>query len=65
MKSSMNYCPPIIVRVIISRIIRWAEHVVRMGKREACTGILVGKPEGKGPLGRTRPRWEDNIKADI
>jgi hypothetical protein len=30
-----------------------------------CTGILVGKPEGKRPLGRPRRRWEDNIKMDL
>ena len=30
-----------------------------------CTGILVGKPEGKRPLGRPRHRWEDNIKVDL
>ena len=37
-------------------------HVARMGGREACTGVLVGKPQGKRPLGRHRRRWEDNIK---
>jgi hypothetical protein len=40
-------------------------HVARMGeKRNACT-ILVGKPEGKRPLGRPRRRWVDNIKMDL
>jgi hypothetical protein len=36
-----------------------------MGKREAYTGFLVGKPEGKNPLGRPRCRWEDKIKMDL
>jgi hypothetical protein len=36
-----------------------------MEKKETCTGVLVRKREGKGPLGKPRPRWEDNIKADL
>ena len=36
-----------------------------MGRGEAYTGFLVGKPEGKRPLGRPRSRWEDNIKMDL
>jgi hypothetical protein len=36
-----------------------------MGRGELCTGFLVGKPEGKRPLGRPRRRWEDNIKRDL
>jgi hypothetical protein len=47
--------------MIKSRRVRWAGHVARMGKRNAYK-ILVGKPEGKQPLGRHRRRWEDNIK---
>jgi hypothetical protein len=51
--------------MIKSRRMRWAGHVARMGeKRNACR-ILVGKPEGKRPLGRYRRRWEDNIKMDL
>jgi hypothetical protein len=47
---------------LILRRMRWAGHVARMGeKRNACR-ILVGKPEGKRPLGRQRRRWVDNIK---
>jgi len=57
------YSSPNIVRVIKSRRMRWAEHVARMGKRRIQG--LVGKPEGKRPLGRTRRRWEDNIKMDL
>ena len=59
------YCSPITVRVIKSRRMRWAGHVARMGERKGVYRILVGKPEGKRPLGRPRRRWEDNIKIDI
>jgi hypothetical protein len=56
------YSSPSIIRIIKSRRMRWAEHVARMGeKRNACR-LLVGKPEGKRPLGRPRRRWVDNIK---
>ena len=40
-------------------------HVAVRGRGEAYTGVLVEKPEGRRPLGRTRSRWEDNIKTDI
>jgi hypothetical protein len=40
----------------------WAEHVTRMGKVRGAYNILVGRPEGRRPLGRPRRRWEDNIK---
>jgi hypothetical protein len=50
-----------IVRVIKSRRMRWAGHVARMGRR-AIYRVLVGRPEGKRPLGRPRCRWKDNIK---
>ena len=56
---------PNIVRVIKSRRMRWAGHVARMGERRGVYRLLVGKPEGKRPLGRPRRRWEDNIKTDI
>jgi len=55
------YCSPNIVRVIKSRRMRWAEHVARMGERRGVYRVLVGKPEGKRPMGRARRRWEDNI----
>ena len=48
-----------------SRHIWWAGHVVRKGKRRGIYRGLVGKPEGKRPLGRHRCRWEDNIKMDL
>ena len=54
-----------IVRVIKSRRMRWAGHVARMGERRGVYRVLVGKPEGKRPLGRPRRRWEDNIEMDI
>jgi len=59
------YCSPNIVRGIKSRIMRWAGHVARMGEGRDVYRILVGKPEGKRPLGRPRRRWEDNVKMDL
>src|SRR5215469_13114309 len=56
---------PNIVRVVKSRRMRWAGHVARMGEGRGVHRVLVGKPEGKGPLGRPRRRWEDNIKKDL
>ena len=44
---------------------RWAGHVARMVERRSVYRVLVGKPEGKRPLGRSRRRWEDNIKMDL
>jgi hypothetical protein len=58
-------CSPNIVRVIKSRRMRWAGHVVRMGEGRGVFRVLVGKPEGKRPLVRSRRRWEDNIKMDL
>ena len=51
--------------MVKSRRMRWAGHVVRMGEGRVVHGVLVGKPEGKRPLGRPRRRWEDNIKMDL
>ena len=59
------YSLPNIVRVVKSRRMRWAGHVARMGEGRGVHGVLVGKPEGKRPLGRPRRRWEDNIKMDL
>jgi len=59
------YCSPNIARVIKSRRIGWAGHVALMGERRGIYRFLVGKPEGKRPLGRHRRRWEDNIKVDV
>jgi hypothetical protein len=58
------YSSPSIVRVMESRRTRWAGDVARMGERRGVYSVLVWKPEGKGPLGGPRPRWEDNIKID-
>src|SRR5215510_13510890 len=54
-----------IVQVVKSRRMRCAEHVVRMREERGVHRVLVGKPEGKRPLGRPRRRWEDNIKMDF
>ena len=72
---SANYynCNPIkdlysslnIVRVIKSRRMRWVSHVARMGKGRGVYRVLVGKPQGRRPLGRPKRRWEDNIKMDL
>ena len=56
------YCSPNIVRVIKSRRMRWAGHVARMGEEREVYRVLVGKPEGRRPLGRPRRRWVDNIR---
>jgi hypothetical protein len=59
------YCSPSIIRMIMSKRMRWAGHVARMEeKRNACR-IFVGEPEGKRPLGRPRRRWLDNIYMDL
>jgi hypothetical protein len=59
------YTSPNIVRVIKLIRIRWAGHVARIGQGREVYRVLVGKPEGKRPLGRPRRRWEDNIKMDL
>jgi hypothetical protein len=59
------YSLPNNVRVIKSRRIRWAGHVARMGEGRGFYRVLVGRPEGKRPLGRPRRRREDNIKMDL
>ena len=46
-------------------VIRWAEHVARMGAGKGVYRVLVGKSEGKRPLERPRHRWDDNIKIDL
>ena len=59
------YYLPNIVRVVKSRRMRWADHVACMGKDRGVHRVLVGKPEGKRPLGRPRRRWEDISKLDL
>jgi hypothetical protein len=59
------YSSPNIIRMNKSRRMRWAGHVARMWETRNAYRILVGKPEGKTPLGRQRRRWVDNIKIDL
>jgi hypothetical protein len=59
------YSSPSTVRVIKARMMRWAGHAARMGEVRGAYNILVGRPEGRRPLGRPRRRWEDNIKMDL
>jgi hypothetical protein len=51
--------------IMKSRRMRWTGHVARMGEKENAYRLLVGKPEGKRPLGRPRRRWVDNIRMDL
>jgi hypothetical protein len=59
--------PNIVIRMIKSRSMRWAGYVAHVRGEEEKTvyRVLMGKPEGKKPLGRPRCRWEDNIKMDL
>jgi hypothetical protein len=59
------YSLPSIIRIIKSRRMRWAGHVARMGEKRNAYRYLVGRPEGKRPLGRPRRRWVDNIRMDL
>jgi hypothetical protein len=59
------YSLPYIVRVVKSRRMRWAGHVARMVEDRGVHRVLVGKREGKRPLGGPRRRWEDNTKIDL
>jgi hypothetical protein len=61
-----NLCSsPDIIRQIKSRRMRWAGHAASMGEGRNVYRVLVGKPEGKRPLGRPRRRWEDGLKLDL
>jgi hypothetical protein len=59
------YSSPDIIRQIKSRRTRWVGHVACMGEGRKMYSALVGKPEGKRPLGRLRHRWEDGIRLDL
>jgi hypothetical protein len=59
------YSSPSIIRIIKSRRMRWAGLVARMGEKRNAYRLLMGKPEGKGPLGRPRRSWVDNIRTDL
>jgi hypothetical protein len=57
------YCSLSIIRIIKSRRMKWPG--TTNGEKRNAYRILVGKPEGKRPLGRPRRRWEDNIRMDL
>jgi hypothetical protein len=59
------YSSPSITRIMKWKRMRWAGHVARMGEKRNTYKLLVGKPEGKRPLGRPRRRWVDNIRMDL
>jgi hypothetical protein len=59
------YSSPNIIRMIKSRSVSWATACRTNGENRNAYRILVGKPEGKRPLGRPRRRWGDNIKIDL
>ena len=59
------YPSPNIVRVIKSRRMRWAGHVARMGEERGAYRVLVGKPEGRRPLGIHRRRWVSNNRTNL
>jgi hypothetical protein len=59
------YSSPSIIRIIKSRRMGWTGHVARMGEKRNVYRLLVGKPEGKRPLGRPRCRWVDNIRMAL
>jgi hypothetical protein len=61
----LNIFAVVFFGVMKSRKIRLAGHVACMGERRDVYNILVGKPEGKGPLGRPRRRWENNISGGM
>ena len=59
------YSLPNVVRMVKLRRMRWAGHGARMGEDRGVHSVLVGKREGKRPLGRPRLRWEDNTKMTL
>jgi hypothetical protein len=59
------YSSPSIIKIISLKRMRWERHVARMGEKMKAYRLLVGKPEGKRPLGRTKRRCVDNIKMDL
>jgi hypothetical protein len=59
------YSSPDSITQVKSRRMRWAGNVVRVGEERKVYKVLVGKPEGKRPLGRPRRRWEDRVGKDL
>jgi hypothetical protein len=57
-----SYC---LKNVLMTLLLIWEMHVTHMGEHRGVYRVLVGNPEGKRPLKRSRPRWEDNIKMDL
>jgi hypothetical protein len=60
-----SYTSPSAIIIIKSKRMRWAGHVARMGEKRTACWLLVGKAEGKRPLGRPRPKCIDNIKINL
>jgi hypothetical protein len=58
------YSSPNVNKIMKSRI-RWAGHVARTGEKRDAHRLLIGKPEGRRPLGRPKRRWADNIKVGL
>ena len=56
---------PLITSIIRTQRLRWAGHVVRMGEHRIARGVMLGRPEGRRPVGRPRMRWEDNVERDM
>jgi hypothetical protein len=56
---------PSIIIIIKARRMRWAGHVARMGQKRNAYRLLVGKPDGRRPLGRPRRRWLYDITMDL
>jgi hypothetical protein len=59
------FSSPSIIRIMKAKRMRWAGHVAQMGEKRNVYRLLVGKPEGRRPLGRPGRRWLDNIKMDL
>jgi hypothetical protein len=59
------YSSPDTIRQVKSRRMRWAGHVARMGEERKLYKVLVGKPEGRRPLGRPKRRWENGYRMDL
>jgi hypothetical protein len=59
------YMPKHVAELIKVSRMRWAGHVARKGEGRGAYRILVGRPEGRRPFGRTRSRWDDNNKMDL
>ena len=60
-----TYLSGLRLNTFMALIMRWAGHVARMGEESGVYRVLVGKPEGKRPLGRPRRGWVDNIRTDL